>query len=138
MSRDVTQMTTILLLRLRFTMTTSRRANRTLLAEEATGLVFEGLGTMPKLSGPEALALLEAEAASNIDEGAIRRRVEQALARLDTYGDSVATFAQQRAQVLSEDHERLTFAARGGATTEVKAAIPADVIGLYVLIPEMA
>lgn len=138
MSKDVSQMTTILLLRLRFTMTTSRRVNRTLLAEEATGLVFEGIETEPFLSGHDALALLEAEAASNIEEGAIRRRIEQALTRLDTYGDAIATFAQQRADILSEDHERLTLAARGGATTEVKAAIPADVIGLYVLIPEMA
>ena len=138
MSRNVTQMTTILLLRLRFTMTTSRRANRTLLAEEATGLVFEGIATTPTLTGHEALALLEAEAASNIEESAIRRRVEQALGRLETYSHAIADFAEQRAEVLSEDHERLTFAARGGATTEVKAAIPADVIGLYVLIPEMA
>lgn len=138
MSRNVTQMTTILLMRLRFTMTTSRRANRTLLAEEATGLVFEGNGTVPVLSGHDALALLEAEAASNIEEGAIRRRIEQALSRLDSYQPAIATFAQERAEALSNDHERLTLAARGGATTEVKAAIPADVIGLYVLIPEMA
>lgn len=113
-------------------------ANRTLLAEEATGLVFEGVETSPNQMGHDALALLEAEAASNIDEAAIRRRIEQALTRLDTYGDAIAAFAEQRAHVLSEDHERLTFAARGGATTEVKASIPADVIGLYVLIPEMA
>lgn len=138
MSRNVTQMTTILLMRLRFTMTTSRRANRTLLAEEATGLVFEGNGTSPVLAGHDALALLEAEAASNIEEGAIRRRIEQALSRLDSYQPAIATFAQERAEALSNDHERLTLAARGGATTEVKAAIPADVIGLYVLIPEMA
>ena len=138
MSRDVSQMTTILLLRLRFTMTASRRANRTLLAEEATGLVFEGAGTTPVLTGHDALALLEAEAASNLDEGAIRRRIEQVLGRLDTYDDAIAAFAHERAQALSHDHERLTQAARGGATTEVTAAIPADVIGLYVLIPEMA
>ncbi len=58
-------------------MTTSRRANRTLLAEEATGLVFQGNETTPIASGHEALTLLEAEAASNLEEGAIRRRLEQ-------------------------------------------------------------
>jgi hypothetical protein len=137
-SKDVSQMTTILLMRLRFTMTTSRRANRTLLAEEATGLVFHGNDTVPAMSGHEALALLEAEASANLDEGAIRRRVEQALHRLDSYQPAITRFANERADILSSDHERLTFAARGGANTEVKAAIPADVIGLYVLIPEIA
>jgi superfamily II DNA or RNA helicase len=138
MSKDVTQMTTILLMRLRFTMTTSRRANRTLLAEEATGLVFQGNETTPIASGHEALALLEAEAASNLEEGAIRRRLEQALHRLDAYQPAITDFAHERAKALSDDHERLTIAAKGGANTQVKAAIPADVIGLYVLIPEVA
>jgi hypothetical protein len=42
-SRAVERMTTLLLLRLRFTLTTSGRTNRLLLAEEAAGLAFAGL-----------------------------------------------------------------------------------------------
>jgi hypothetical protein len=34
------------------------------------------------------------------------------------------------------DHLRLTDAARGGATVVVTPVLPADVIGLYVLLPE--
>src|SRR3546814_7191804 len=41
-TRAVTQMTTLLLLRLRFKLVTSGRTNRLLLAEEATGLAFRG------------------------------------------------------------------------------------------------
>jgi hypothetical protein len=37
---------------------------------------------------------------------------------------------------LSTDHLRLTDAARGGATVVVTPVLPADVIGLYVLLPE--
>ncbi len=53
-----------------------------------------------------------------------------------TYEPAIATLAAERGRVLSEDHLRLTEAARGGATVEVAPVLPADVIGLYVLLPE--
>lgn len=55
----VTQMTTLLLLRLRFKLITSGRTNRLLLAEEATGLAFRGMSSGALLTGLSALALLE-------------------------------------------------------------------------------
>jgi hypothetical protein len=64
-SRAVERMTTLLLLRLRFTLTTSGRTNRLLLGEEAAGLAFAGLEVTSNLAGLEALALLEPEAAGN-------------------------------------------------------------------------
>jgi hypothetical protein len=129
-------MTTIVLLRLRYKLTTSGRTNRLLLAEEATGLAFEGLSTSAVATGLEALTLLEKEASGNLVETVIERRIGEAVGRLDSYGNAIEQHAKERARILSDDHQRLTAAARGGATTTVDPVLPADVIGIYVLIPE--
>src|SRR5690606_9926358 len=127
------RITTVLLLRLRFKLVTSGR--RTLLAEEATALAFAGEAT--GASGPEALALLEAEASRNMADAVIAQRIEQARERLGTYRPTIEAWAKERARILGEDHDRVKSATRGeGVTTEVEPVLPADVIGLYVLFPE--
>ena len=135
-SRAVTRMTTLLLLRLRFTLTTSGRSNRLLLAEEATGVAFGGLDPAASLVGLEALALLETEAAGNLAPAVIEKRVSDALTRLGGYETAIAAHAAARAQALSIDHQRLVAAAGGGATTRVEPVLPGDVLGIYVLLPE--
>lgn len=134
---NVTQMTTLLLLRLRYKLVTSGRTNRLLLAEEATGLAFSGMEQNVSLKAEEALSLLEAEATSNLDEGARFRQIEAARQRLGSYTNSIDAYAQHRAEALSVDHLRLTEAAGGGATVKVSPVLPADIIGLYVLLPEV-
>ncbi|MFS3135392.1 DEAD/DEAH box helicase [Gluconacetobacter sacchari] len=135
-TRAVSQMTTLMLLRLRFKLITSGRTNRLLLAEEATGIAFGGLAPAPILEGPFAIELLEAEAAGNLDELAATRQLQRAHERLVSYQSAIEAFAAERGAALSADHLRLTEAARGGATVEVVPVLPADVIGLYVLLPE--
>ena len=135
-TKAVSQMTTLLLLRLRFQLVTSGRTNRMLLAEEAIGIAFQGLAQDAVLDGAEALQLLEAEASSNIDAGARTRQIENALGRLGGYRSAIDQLAAARAATLSNDHLRLTEAAGGGATVKVTPVLPADTIGLYVLLPE--
>ena len=77
------------------------------------------------------------DASGDIAPPVITRQVDQALARLPEYDAAIRAYALDRAAQLSEDHDRVKFATRGeGATTEVEAVLPADVIGLYVLVPE--
>lgn len=135
-TRAVAQMTTLMLLRLRFKLITSGRTNRLLLAEEATGIAFGGIAPASILEGHSALELLEAEAAGNLDELAATRQLQRAHERLVSYQPAIEAFAAERGAALSADHLRLTEAARGGATVEVVPVLPADVIGLYVLLPE--
>jgi len=137
-TNHVSTMTTVLLLRLRFKLITSGRTKSLLLAEEATGLAFSGLSSGLSHSGADALALLEAEATQEIEGQVRERRFADALQRIEGYQKSVAEFAQERAAALSEDHLRLTDASRGGATVQVEPSLPADIIGLYVLLPEVA
>ncbi|MBU2329796.1 MAG: DEAD/DEAH box helicase [Alphaproteobacteria bacterium] len=134
-TRAVDSLTTVLLLRLRFKLTTSGR--RTLLAEEATALAFGPTTTEAFALGADALALLETDASGNIETSVIARQIDAALTRLDGYQSAIAAYARARAAQLSEDHDRVKAATRGeGATTEVEPVLPADVIGLYVLVPE--
>ena len=135
-TRTVSQMTTLLLLRLRFKLVTSGRSASLMLAEEATGLAFGGTKTEAIRAGLDALTLLETEAAGNIADRVRQTRLEQAIARVPGYEDAIRTFAEARGRALSTDHLRLTDAARGGATIVVTPVLPADVIGLYVLLPE--
>lgn len=135
-TRAVAQMTTLMLLRLRFKLITSGRTNRLLLAEEATGIAFGGIAPASVLEGHSALELLEAEAAGNLDELAATRQLQRAHERLVSYQPAIEAFAADRGVALSADHLRLTEAARGGATVEVVPVLPADIIGLYVLLPE--
>ncbi|TXR47553.1 DEAD/DEAH box helicase [Phyllobacterium endophyticum] len=132
------EMTTLLLLRLRFKLITSGKTNKLMLAEEATGIAFSGMSNVIMSIGTDALALLEQEASGNLESMAIARQVTRALERYPHYHNAIAAFAKARADVLSDDHLRLTEAARGGATVEVQAVMPADVIGIYVLLPENA
>jgi superfamily II DNA or RNA helicase len=135
-TRAVSQMTTLLLLRLRFQLVTSGRTNRLLLAEEATGLAFSGLGKEASMQGADALALLEDEASLDLEADTRVRHVDGARNRLDGYTEAIAVFANARAAALSDDHLRLTDAAGGGVTVKVSPVLPADIIGLYVLLPE--
>ena len=134
-TRAVDRITTVVLLRLRFKLTTSGR--RTLLAEEATALAFAPGADDPVAIGAQALALLEPDATGDIAPPVIARQVEQALARYPDIQPAIATWAGTRAAALSDDHDRVKAATRGeGATTVVEPVLPADVIGLYVLVPE--
>jgi len=135
MTRGVDKLTTLLVLRLRFKLVTSGR--RTLLAEEATGLAFAPNTATPFAAEAAALALLEHEATRSIEPPANRRQIDLALGRLGDYQPAIAAHAAERAAALSHDHERVKAATRGeGVTTTVEPVLPADIIGLYVLVPE--
>ena len=133
-TRAVSKLTHVLLLRLRFTLVTSAR--RTLLAEEATAIAFDGAGEVA--SGEAALALVEAQASGNLDPAVIVRQVEAARARIGEHQGAISAYATARASTLGEDHDRVKSATAGaGSTTQVAPVGTADVIGLYVLVPEV-
>jgi hypothetical protein len=59
----------------------------------------------------------------------------QAIARVTAALEgSIADYARERSKALAEDHARVRAAA-GSARVSVEPVLPADVIGLYVLVP---
>lgn len=134
----VTRRTTVLMLRLRFKLTMHTRRERLLLAEEAAFIAFAG--AEPVATGPDAQALLAAEAAADLAPVARDRFIAEAREQLAAtlLAGPVAAHARERAAALAEDHARLRAAAGGASRVTVEPVLPADVIGLFVLLPAQA
>ena len=136
-TRAVRRPTTVLLLRLRYTLAPRNRQGRLLLAEEISALAFGPGEITPLRSHTEALALLETTAVGNIAPPARARLLAGAAERLPEFGDALNAHAQARAAILGDDHDRLTDASGGGASVEVAPALPPDILGVYLLLPEV-
>jgi superfamily II DNA or RNA helicase len=136
-SAEVTGRTVVALLRLRHQLV-SQRSGRTstLLVEEATALAWTGSSPTP-LEGAEALALLAPPPAVDPPSHVRERAVQHALAHIEARLPELDAFAERRAQTLLADHRRVREAADARGSYSVKALLPADVIGLFALLPRV-
>lgn len=141
-TRAVTRRTTILLLRLRSQIGieerdgTRWRRTRTLLSEEAVAVALAG-GDPPRLlEDTDALGLMAAEPARNMDADERAYEVRESLEDLPRALVAIEVLANSRAETLLADHLRVrdASAARGIRPT-VEACLPADIIGIFVLVP---
>jgi hypothetical protein len=133
---DVTQKTHVVLLRLRHQLITYRdRKQTTLLVEEAVAAAWDGTDWTPLADGKAAMDLLAAEPLGEPPQHVRARVAEKALQDLAERMDVLDAFAQQRAQVLLNDHRRVREAADARGQYAVNALLPPDVIGLFVLLP---
>lgn len=131
--------TTLLLVRYRFHLTLpSRSGERTVVAEDARLLAFEGSPAGARwLDDDEVETVTTAKATGNIPEmqaqDFVRRVVDnldQVSARLDEVGDEIAdriTASHRRVREASGEIKR---------GLNVKVERPADVVGVYVFLPE--
>jgi superfamily II DNA or RNA helicase len=132
----VKTVTTVALLRLRYKLTVHGRRERLLLAEEAGALAFEGTSAQSVLAGEAARALLEHAATGDLAVVARERLVNQARELMAAALEgSIAAYARERAEALALDHARVRAAAAGSPRVTVEPIVPADIIGLYVLVP---
>src|SRR5690606_15966984 len=133
-SAAVTQMTRVVLLRIRYKLTVHARRERLLLAEEAALVALDSNTVIA--SGSEARALLASPATADLAPVARDRMINTAKAALpDLLVGPIADFVQKRAAELAEDHARLRAAAGSACRVSVEPIIPPDVIGLFVLVP---
>lgn len=132
----VTSRTLVALVRLRHQLTSQRGSQATtLLVEEATAIAWTGGPS--SLEGPDALALLSPVPASDPPAHVRERAVTQALGQLEIRMSELDAFAERRAQALLADHRRVREAADALGRYSVKALLPADIIGLFVLLPKV-
>ena len=132
----ITARTLVALVRLRHQLTSQRAQQATtLLVEEATAIAWTG-GPSP-LEGPDALNLLSPVPISDPPPHVRERAVTQALGQLETRLPELDAFAERRAQALLSDHRRVREAAEALGRYSVKALLPADIIGLFVLLPKV-
>jgi superfamily II DNA or RNA helicase len=133
----VDTLTHVLVLRLRFKLQVRSKKAKMLMAEEAVVMAIHADGT--HTTGRTAREMLATASAHNLADNARDRFVRGARERLAAYqAGPVATFAQQRAAQLAEDHlnvRRTSSRGNVGASVDVLPVLPPDVIGLYTLIP---
>jgi hypothetical protein len=130
--------THLLLLRLRFHLEVSRRGRTTpLVAEECVVAAFRGRADEAEwLPHEEALALMAAEPSANVPPEQRAMWLEQTLSDLPLLEPGIAAIAHERAGALLASHQRVREAAGiKGASQAVRPHLPADILGLYVLMP---
>ena len=134
---DVSTVTTLFLLRLRHQLTSTRRgATRTLIAEETVPIALEGRASPRWLTDEAQLRrLLEVAPSGNLSPVVISQQVTQALDLLRASQARLETLAHERAEALLKDHRRVRDAAADLGSYSIKASLPVDVIGVYVLLP---
>jgi hypothetical protein len=142
LTKAVAERTTVALLRLRHRLLTGDDESP-MLAEEASALAWTGNETMVLAAeGESALALLDAKAEDDLDPATRKQRLDAALQRLKELQQDLHAHASRRAAVLAEDHERVRLATMRDRRTRVarvtvEAVTPVDIIGLYILIPDL-
>ncbi|MGH7969514.1 MAG: helicase SNF2, partial [Limisphaerales bacterium] len=135
-SSGIDSLTWVAVLRLRHQLTTQRGTQQTTaLVEEATAIAWLGPGN--PLEGADALKLLQPSPLSDPPPHVRERFVSQALEQLAAKARELDAFAERRAQALLADHRRVREAADARGSYSVKAMLPVDVIGLFVLLPQV-
>jgi len=134
-SGSVERQTTIALLRLRHQLTSRKGRASTLLVEEAAALAWSGVENPQAVEGLDALALLTNDALKDPSSRVAHRVLGLALELLSARGAEFEAFTRRRAEELLADHRRVREAADARGAWTVKALLPPDVIGLYVLLP---
>lgn len=135
-SARVSERTTVLLLRLRHQLVTTKGSRpNTLLVEESLAVSFGTGGAMRE--GLDAAALLTLPPTGDLPPHVRDRELVKALAYVESSRSQLDGVAQGRAQALLADHRRVREAADARGSYAVKALLPADVIGVYVLLPEV-
>ncbi|HRA66886.1 MAG TPA: helicase-related protein [Caldilinea sp.] len=138
-TRAVTKRTTLLLLRLRHHLITRRGSEEDqMLAEECMLAAFEGAPEAAFwLSQDEAEMLLRAEPAGNIAPQQATNFVGQVTAGIGHIRTHIDQLAVERAEELLEAHRRVRIASRQtGLRYDVRAQLPVDVLGIFVLLPQ--
>lgn len=135
----VTKVTTVLMVRHRLEITLpGAAATVTQVAEEARFVAFTASGdTLTWLPQPDVDALLTASPSGNVDDVLARAQLGRALDRLPALAQHLATTGTDAAAALVTEHQAVRTAAKaGGRTPRVRFLPPADVLGVYVFLPE--
>jgi superfamily II DNA or RNA helicase len=138
-TRGVTKVTTLLMARHRLEITIPGAAGTvTQVAEEAKFLAFTASGdTLTWLPQTEVDALLSLTPSGNVDDALARMQLGRALGRLEALTTHLTVTGKDAAKDLVSEHQAVRSASKsGGRAPTVRFLPPADVLGIYVFLPE--
>ncbi len=138
-TQAVVRKTVVYLLRLRSRLTIRRvKQSREMLAEEALALAVEGSSSPRLLPKAEALRLMQSKVSKNMPIDRRIRELGTVLDNIDDLQGGFASLAKTRAQELLQDHRRVREASDARGEYRVTPQLPIDVMGVYVLVPDVA
>jgi len=135
---SIARRTTLLLVRMRFSLKTQRAGVlHEALAEDLRLLAFEGAPDNAQwLDDDAAEALLAARPEGNVAPGQAESFLRKVIDGFDALLPTLDEAANARAEALLESHLRVREASRaGGRKPVVEPFLPVDVLGLYVYLP---
>jgi len=137
MTRDVSQKTTIVMLRMRIVIK-EKFSKREMIAEEMFLWGYQGSGDkMNTLDYTEAKKLLQnATSIMNLSEERQQSDISRELECLKQYEQKFLDLAIARAENLVSAHDRFKDLVAGRQYEKATPVLPPDIIGLYILIPE--
>lgn len=128
--------TALYLLRLRSQLTLKRdrfaKKAKQMLAEEAVIVAFRG-GVM--LDDMECEAALASQPARDMVDSLKSRQIRWAIDAATGFAPQFEELAKTRAEQLLADHRRVREAANARGSYSVEPVLPADIIGVFVLVP---
>lgn len=137
LTNDVQVVTTLYLLRLRHHLSYVRRREPfQMMAEETVALAVQGRNTPQWQADDGVSRLLECTPSGNLPPEAAQREIRTALDFLTAHPQQLQAVAQQRADALLADHQRVREATRDVGQYSVSPCLPVDVMGVYVLLPD--
>ncbi|ALD91665.1 Superfamily II DNA/RNA helicase, SNF2 family [Cupriavidus gilardii CR3] len=137
LTNDVEVVTTLYLLRLRHQLSYVRRREPfQMMAEETVALAVQGRNAPQWLADDGVSRLLECTPSGNLPPEAAQREIRIALDFLAAHPQQLQAVAQQRADALLADHQRVRKATRDVGQYSVSPCLPVDVMGVYVLLPD--
>lgn len=137
LTNDVEVVTTLYLLRLRHQLSYVRRREPfQMMAEETVALAVKGRNAPQWLADDGVSRLLECTPSGNLPPEAAQREIRTALDFLVAHPQQLQAVAQQRADALLADHQRVREATRDVGQYSVSPCLPVDVMGVCVLLPD--
>ncbi|MHC5740049.1 MAG: helicase-related protein, partial [Nostoc sp.] len=137
----VQKRTTLLLVRLRHLLDSSKRTIETrnttsLLAEECAVIGFTGSPSSPSwLTQLEATSLLQqAKPVSDVGKAIKQVEISELLQRLEELQPDLEKFARERAEELLQSHRRVRTMTQEGRI-RVTPQLPMDILGIFILQP---
>jgi superfamily II DNA or RNA helicase len=138
-TRAVSKVTTLLTVRHRLEITLPGAVTTvTQVAEEASFVAFSASGdNVTWLPQAEVDKLLSLAPSGNVDDALARTQLGRALGRLSAFAKYLTTTGKDAAQELVSEHQAVRSASKaGGRAPTVRFLPPADVLGVYVFLPE--
>jgi superfamily II DNA or RNA helicase len=137
-TNEVVRRTTLLLLRLRYSLKTKRNGTEHgSLAEECQLLAFSGSPDNPTwLDASTTESLLKVVPSQNVPVEQAKQQSERVLEKFQSIRPKLDQLAHTQAEILGGAHERVRIASRAkGKSLEIEPYLPVDVLGVYLFLP---